>query len=129
MEIVDTLDGAESLRGVWDGLAVKAGLPLCAPGWMLSWWRRMAPPEGELRILALREGDELVALAPWFADRGEGGRHDLRFLGAEFSDRVDVLCTAGREREAAAALRKGILSLGPGSRLVRGGTRELALDA
>ena len=113
IEIVDTPDGAESLRGVWDGLAVKAGLPLCAPGWMLSWWRGMAPPEGELRILALRDGDELVALAPWFADRGEGGRRDLRFLGAEFSDRVDVLCTAGREREAAAALRKGILSLGP----------------
>ncbi len=113
MEIVDTLEGAESLRGGWDGLAVKAGLPLCAPGWMLSWWPRMAPPESELRILALREGEELVALAPWFAHRGEGARLDLRFLGAELSDRVDVLCAAGREREAAAALRAAILSLGP----------------
>jgi CelD/BcsL family acetyltransferase involved in cellulose biosynthesis len=112
-EIVDTLDGAESLYGVWDGLAVKAGLPLCAPGWMLPWWRRMAPPASELRILALRDGGELVALAPWFAHRGEGARRDLRFLGAELSDRVDVLCASGREREAAAALREAILALGP----------------
>jgi len=113
MEIVDTLDGAEPLLGVWDGLAVRAGLPLCAPGWMLTWWQRMAPPESELRILALREGEQLVALAPWFAHRGEGARRDLRFLGAELSDRVDVLCAAGREHEAAAALRSGILELGP----------------
>lgn len=113
MEIVDTRDGAESLRGVWDELAVRAGLPLCAPGWMLTWWQRLAPPASELRILVLRDGGEVVALAPWFVHHGEGGRRDLRFLGAEFSDRVDVLCAAGREHEAAAVLRRGILELGP----------------
>ena len=113
MEVLDTLEGAEALREAWDGLAVQAGLPLCAPGWMLSWWRHMAPSPSELRILALRDGEQLVALAPWFAHRGEGDRLDLRFLGAELSDRVDVLCVPGREREAAGALREAILSLKP----------------
>jgi CelD/BcsL family acetyltransferase involved in cellulose biosynthesis len=118
IEVVDTLDGAQALSGRWDALAVDAGLPLCTPGWMLSWWRHMAPSPSELRMLALREGDDLVALAPWFAHRGEGGRLDMRFLGAELSDRVDVLCVPGREREVAAALRAGILALSPRPDLV-----------
>ncbi len=118
IEVVDTLDGAQALSGRWDGLAVAAGLPLCAPGWMLSWWRHMAPSQSELRLLAVREGDALVALAPWFSHRGEGGRLDLRFLGAEMSDRVDVLCAPGREQDVDAALRDGVFSLRPRPDLV-----------
>jgi CelD/BcsL family acetyltransferase involved in cellulose biosynthesis len=113
LEVIDTAAGAQALVPAWDALAVDAALPLCAPGWMLSWWRHMAPEGSELRLLALREGGELVALAPWFAHRGEGRRLDLRFLGAELSDRVDVLCRPGRESEAAAALRSAVLGLRP----------------
>ena len=42
----------------------------------------------------------------------------MRFLGAELSDRVDVLCAPGREHEVAAALRAGILALRPRPDLV-----------
>ncbi len=42
----------------------------------------MAPEESELRIVAVRDGETLVALAPWFAGRGPRGRVDVRFLGA-----------------------------------------------
>jgi CelD/BcsL family acetyltransferase involved in cellulose biosynthesis len=113
IEVIDTLDAAQALSGRWDALAAGAGLPLCSSGWMLGWWRHMAPAQSELRLLALLEGGELVALAPWFAHRGEGGRLDVRFLGAELSDRVDVLCAPGREHEVAASLREGILALRP----------------
>jgi CelD/BcsL family acetyltransferase involved in cellulose biosynthesis len=80
---------------------------------MLSWWRHMAPEGSELRVVAVRDGDTLVALAPWFAGRAPRGRVDMRFLGAQISDRVDVLCRAGREDEAADALRPAIRSLRP----------------
>jgi CelD/BcsL family acetyltransferase involved in cellulose biosynthesis len=116
--VIAGLDGAESLAPAWDDLAVACALPLGAPGWMLSWWRHMAPHEAELRVVAVRDGEQLLALAPWFVQRGEQGRVDLRFLGAELSDRVDVLCVPGREREAASALRDALRQLDPRPDLV-----------
>jgi CelD/BcsL family acetyltransferase involved in cellulose biosynthesis len=117
-EIIDELDSAQALAPDWDRLAVAQATPLCAPGWMLSWWRHMAPPDSQLRVVAIRDQDRLIALAPWFVDRGEGSRVDVRFLGAEISDRVDVLCLAGREREARKALLAAITQIRPRPDLV-----------
>jgi CelD/BcsL family acetyltransferase involved in cellulose biosynthesis len=112
-EIIEDVAGAESIASEWDALAVARSLPLCAPGWMLAWWRHLAPPDSALRIIAARDGPELVALAPWFVQIGAGGRTDVRFLGAELSDRVDVLCSDGREREVVGALRRALARLEP----------------
>jgi len=117
-EVIADLDGAQQLAEAWDELAVASALPLCAPGWMLSWWRHLAPEQAQLRLIAVRDGGQLLALAPWFVQRGENGRVDVRFLGAELSDRVDVLCLPGREREAARALRGGLRELSPRPDLV-----------
>jgi CelD/BcsL family acetyltransferase involved in cellulose biosynthesis len=117
-EVIEDLDVAERLVPSWDALAVACALPLCAPGWMLSWWRHLAPGASELRLLAVRDGSELLALAPWFVQRGAAGRVDVRFLGAEISDRVDVLCLPGREREAAQALGEALRGLRPRPDLV-----------
>ncbi|HEX4436032.1 MAG TPA: GNAT family N-acetyltransferase [Solirubrobacteraceae bacterium] len=117
-EVIDDLAAAEALAPAWDELAQDASLPLCAPGWTLPWWRHMAPAGSRLRIVAVRDGDELIAVAPWFAHRGPRGRDELRFLGAEISDRVDVLCMGGREREAAVALRKAVARMSPSPDLI-----------
>jgi CelD/BcsL family acetyltransferase involved in cellulose biosynthesis len=111
--VIDELSDAHVLAPAWDELAVLQGLPLCAPGWMLAWWEQMAPIGGELRIVAIHDGAQLIALAPWFGQRSDRGRVDLRFLGAENSDRVDVLCRAGREREVCTALRAAIRTMRP----------------
>jgi CelD/BcsL family acetyltransferase involved in cellulose biosynthesis len=118
VEIVEDLASAEILAPAWDELAVSCALPLCAPGWMLAWWAHLAPPASALRLLAVREGSELIAIAPWFAQSAENGRVDLRFLGAELSDRVDVLCRPGLEREAARALRRALAKIVPQPHLV-----------
>jgi CelD/BcsL family acetyltransferase involved in cellulose biosynthesis len=117
-EVIDDLGAVATLAPAWDELAQAASVPLCAPGWMLSWWRHMAPEGAELRIVAVRDGETLLALAPWFAGKGPRGRIDMRFLGAQISDRVDVLCRPGHEREAAAAIRGAIPSLRPRPDLV-----------
>jgi CelD/BcsL family acetyltransferase involved in cellulose biosynthesis len=117
-EVIDDPDAAEILAPAWDELAVGCSLPLCAPGWMLSWWRHLAPPASALRIVVVRDGSELLAIAPWFVQTGENGRVDLRFLGAEHSDRVDILCRPGREREAAQALRRTLSTLAPQPHLI-----------
>ncbi len=118
VDVIDDPDTARSLAPAWDELAVRQGLPLCAPGWMLSWWRHLAPAHSELRIAAVREGSQLLALGPWFVHRGHGSRVDVRFLGAEISDRVDILCRAGREQEVEGELRRAIVQMRPRPDLV-----------
>jgi CelD/BcsL family acetyltransferase involved in cellulose biosynthesis len=118
VEVITDIEGALALAPAWDELAVRQGVPKCAPGWMLSWWRHVAPPGALLRILAVRDGEQLIALAPWFSSPPEGGRSDIRFLGAELSDRVDVLCLPGREEEVAATLRGALATLDPAPDLV-----------
>jgi CelD/BcsL family acetyltransferase involved in cellulose biosynthesis len=113
VEVIDDPTSAETLAPAWDELAVACSLPLCAPGWMLAWWRHLAPAHTELRIIAVRDGSKLLALAPWFLQTADTGRLDLRFLGAQLSDRVDVLCTPGREQEVAQALRLTLARLRP----------------
>ncbi len=118
VEIVEELAGAEALAPAWDELAVACSLPLCAPGWMLSWWKHVRPPGTALRIVAVRDGSELVALAPWFLHVAEDKRSDMRFLGAELSDRVDILCRSGRERDVFQALRQALGTVTPQPDLV-----------
>jgi CelD/BcsL family acetyltransferase involved in cellulose biosynthesis len=113
VDIIDDLDEARALAPAWDELAVRQALPMCAPGWMLAWWRHLAPPEALLRLLAVYDDGELLALAPWFVTERDGERTDMRFLGVEYSDRVDVLCAAGREQEVAPALRHALKGLEP----------------
>jgi CelD/BcsL family acetyltransferase involved in cellulose biosynthesis len=118
VEIIEDLPAAEALAPAWDELAVSCSLPLCAPGWMLSWWRHIAPPKTGLRIVAVRDGSDLLAIAPWFVHTDEDKRVDMRFLGAELSDRVDILCRAGREPEVAVALRQALDAVVPRPDLV-----------
>lgn len=118
VEVIQDLSRAEALAPVWDKLAVACSLPLCAPGWMLAWWKHIASPSYELRLLAVHEDSELLGLAPWFVQTKENGRVDLRFLGAQMSDRVDVLCSTGREREVAQTLREALRELQPRPNLV-----------
>ena len=72
--------------------------PYCAPGWMLSWLRAVAPPEAMLRACVVFEGDELVGIAPfWTRDGAGGGRYGL--LAEHTSSPVEPLCVTGREAE------------------------------
>ena len=118
VEVIEDLAAAEAVAPAWDRLAVASSLPLCAPGWMLAWWRHAAPPASALRTVVVRDGSELVAIAPWFVQRSDAGRVDLRFLGAELSQRVDILCRPGHEHETARALRKAIGEVEPHPDLV-----------
>lgn len=134
VQVIDDLDAARALAPAWDELAVRQALPLCAPGWMLAWWRHVAPPGALLRIVAVHERGELIALAPWYISPPGSARRDMRFLGVELSDRVDVLCAPGREHEVAHALREALAGIDPRPDLVAfeavpigsGWTRRLA---
>ncbi len=51
----------------WDALAVSNGLPRMTPGWLIAWWRHLSPESSLLRVVEVRDGGELVGLAPLYA--------------------------------------------------------------
>lgn len=66
----------------------KVATPFQSPDWLMPWWDIFAP--GELRCVALRSGDRLIALAPLYRENGDYGPRLLP-LGISLSDYLDVL--------------------------------------
>src|SRR4051812_15232323 len=96
--VLDDVDAVAAHAGAWDALAVALGRPFCAPAWALGWWRHAAPHGAlGLRPVVVTDGDEVIGVAPFFAQRKSPGRADLRLLGAHTSHRIAPLAAAGRE--------------------------------
>lgn len=112
-EIVTDEADLGSLRAEWDALAVATASPFCAPAWMLAWWRHARPDGAALRIVAVREGDRLVGLAPLFARRQKGRSAAYEVLTERLSPPAGPLAVPGREREVAAALGAALTAADP----------------
>jgi CelD/BcsL family acetyltransferase involved in cellulose biosynthesis len=93
----------------WRALATQRRRPYCLPPWMLAWWRHAAPPRALLRVVLVLDGDELIGVAPYYADPARARRVDYRLLAAGLSHPLDVLAGPGREGEVAAAVA-GVLA-------------------
>ena len=94
-------------------MAVAAGEPYCAPGWMLSWWREAAPAGARLRVAAAHEDGRLVGIAPFYGERRFGALEWLRPLATPVAHRVGPLCAPGRETEAASVFARALASARP----------------
>lgn len=64
--------------------------PFQSPMWLIPWWRHFG--SNDLRVIAVRNGDRLEALAPLYVVRDEDESLGL-FLGTGISDYLDVLCS------------------------------------
>ncbi|HEX7278685.1 MAG TPA: GNAT family N-acetyltransferase [Solirubrobacterales bacterium] len=96
----------------WEELAIACGRPFCLPGWMLAWWREAKEATGELRVILVFDGGELIGVGPFFA-KPTFGLIEVRLLGAGFSHRIGPLARPGEERRVAAALAPALASLDP----------------
>lgn len=68
-----------------------------------TWWRHLG--EGDVLILAVRDGGDLVGLAPLFATTSAQGARSLAFVGCvEVADYLDFIVAQGREEAVYAAL-------------------------
>jgi CelD/BcsL family acetyltransferase involved in cellulose biosynthesis len=111
--IGDVGDLDDAAVSAWDRLAVAMRQPMAAPAWMLGWWRHAAPPGAQLRLVVVRDRDEVVGIAPFFADRGgRRGRLDYRLLGGEMP-RTSPLAVPGREWEVAEAIGRALAEADP----------------
>ncbi len=102
-ELLTELDALEKLVPQWDALAVRNKRPTSSPAWMLGWLRHLAPATASARVVAVREGGELIGLAPFFVNERGRGRVDYRMMG-ESLPRTSPLASPGREWEVAEAI-------------------------
>jgi len=112
-EMVRDVDALAGLAPEWAALwAASATRPVTLhPAWIDAWWATLGG-EGELAVVAVRDGDALVGLAPFYLVPPRGGAlraRELRLVGdGVVGARRAVLVRAGAEPavldEAVAAL-------------------------
>lgn len=117
--IVDSDQLALDDLAAWDALAVQAGLPFCAPGWMLSWWRAWRRVDTELRVVIVRDGRRVIGVGPFFANPAFG-LTEMRLLGAGFSHRIGVLCEPAAQGRVATEIARALAAMRPASVVFEG---------
>jgi CelD/BcsL family acetyltransferase involved in cellulose biosynthesis len=98
-ELIEHVDRTQPIVRGWDRLAAQHGRPYCSPAWMLAWWRHLASPGARLALIAVRDGGDVVAVAPFFAVRRQG-TVVYRLLAARNGAPTQPLAEAGMERRA-----------------------------
>ena len=108
-EVITELSKLDPLQAEWDQLAVASRLPLMSPACVMAWWRHLAPPAAEPRMVAVRDGGTLVGLAPFYVDlAGRGGRLGLRLPGIELAAGLAPLAAPGHQQAVAGALAEAL---------------------
>jgi CelD/BcsL family acetyltransferase involved in cellulose biosynthesis len=110
VEIVRGLRALERLEPDWWRLfrSARAPTPFQSPAWLLPWCRHLG--RGEPLAIAIRDGGELVALAPFSIDEEDGARV-LRPLGEGVTDICDALLASARDRDLAETLLGALAGL------------------
>jgi CelD/BcsL family acetyltransferase involved in cellulose biosynthesis len=103
--LVTDREELDALVSDWDALAVANERPQMAPGWVLAWWDHAAPAGALVRVVAVRDGERLVGLAPFYVEpSARRTRIDYRLAGIELCAGLEPLALPGREWEVAAAI-------------------------
>jgi CelD/BcsL family acetyltransferase involved in cellulose biosynthesis len=97
--------GFDVLAEEWNGLLHRSSADtlFLTLEYQRTWWQHLG--EGELLILAVRDGEELVGIAPLFATENDQEQRILATVGCvDVSDYLDLIVAQGREEEVYAAL-------------------------
>lgn len=112
--LIASIEEAVEIAPDWDALAVADSAPQMAPGWIVPWWTHLAPATAEPRFVAVYERDELIGLAPFYAERRARYRRlDYRLPGIELTTRLTPLSKPGREWEVARSVSEALAAARP----------------
>src|SRR5919205_782849 len=108
IEPITEFAALEQLTKEWWALfaSARSPTPFQSPAWLLAWYRNLCG--GELRVLSVRDGTTLTALAPFTISTKEGERV-LRPLGAGVTDICDLLVARHSATKVANAILREIL--------------------
>ena len=116
--VLDTPESCEPYRSDWDALAAAEDHPFCAPAWMLAWWRHVPGPQAVLRVIVVHDGDDLVAVAPFYAEPKLGRPTRYRILGTGTSHRAEPLAKADFREESARVIARELAAAQPRPALI-----------
>jgi CelD/BcsL family acetyltransferase involved in cellulose biosynthesis len=105
LQVHSTPDAFDALGDTWNALLKNASTNtlFLTREWQRVWWASLG--EGELRVLTLREADQLIGIAPLFFEADALGGVQATFVGCkEISDYLDFIFLKGRERECLSAV-------------------------
>jgi len=123
IELVENGNRFVSLREEWNELlaASSAESPFLTWEWLNAWWTHLGGA-CRLAIVTVREGDQLIALAPLCASRGRLRflwRFELMGTGFAGSDYLDAFVRRGHESVAMRTLADYILRKDAALHLIR----------
>jgi CelD/BcsL family acetyltransferase involved in cellulose biosynthesis len=115
VETITDVERFDALRDEWNELleSSPSDCLFLTWEWLSTWWRYFSGAR-RLRLILVRQGSELIAIAPLCVSPRRIRRlipfRVLEFLGTGSvgSDYLDVIVRAGREREASSALADGL---------------------
>jgi CelD/BcsL family acetyltransferase involved in cellulose biosynthesis len=110
-ELLGSVEALVAISSEWDRLAVICEEPMATPAWMLGWLRHVAPPEAQPRVVAVRDGERLIGLAPFYVLPGRPVRY--RVMADDFSTSVALLAVPGQEREVARGVAEVLAAADP----------------
>jgi CelD/BcsL family acetyltransferase involved in cellulose biosynthesis len=103
-QVIEDPAALDALAAPWDRLAVACSRPYCAPAWLAAWWRHVAGRPARLRLVVVRDGADVIGIAPCFMTIGRLGVRTLRPLGCAVSHGLEPLAVPGREVAVARAM-------------------------
>lgn len=107
VETIQSIEGMEAIEAEWREVwrRDQAATPFEAPEWLAPWTRHLWGG-GKLRVLAVRDGRELVGVAPLFLWGFQGRPPVARvsFLGTGITDHLGIVAAPERALEAARAV-------------------------
>ncbi len=102
--LIEDVSGLEHLEPEWDALAVACRRPCSAPGLLMPWWHHLAGAGAAPRVVAVRDGGDLIGLAPFLLMQGPLGLATLRLFGTpSMPQRTGLLALPGRGPEVSRA--------------------------
>src|ERR1039458_4171160 len=87
VEVISDFDSLVSAQPAWDRLVDLAGIdhPFLGHDWILSWWESFGAGR-KLNILLVKDGEDLVGIAPLMVSRQRMYGVPLRELGFIYND-------------------------------------------
>lgn len=71
--------------------------------WQSTWWEHLG--EGELYLVAVRDGSQLSGIAPLYLTTSDDGLNELSIVGCrDVSDYLDLIAASGQEEKVYSAL-------------------------
>jgi len=104
-QVLHSIEEMQSLTPEWSALwrACPSATPFQSPEWLMPWTRHLFKG-GQILMLTIRDGEDLIGLAPLFC-WGTAER-TISFLGAGISDYGDLLFAPGREGDCVSAVQQ-----------------------